>query len=70
MWKTEIVCGVCGCDGIGIGIVVGFEAYRGIGSLVVIVVGCAAFDCSCVVVGNVGLFLLGGCWEVDGFWVC
>ena len=60
MWKTEIVCGVCGCAGIGVGIVVGFEAYRGIGSLVVIVVGCAAFECSCVMVGNV----------VRCLWVC
>ena len=43
MWKTEIVSGVCGCAGIGVGIVVGFEAYPGIGSLVVIVVGSTAF---------------------------
>ena len=47
------MCGVCGCAGIGIGIVVGCEAYRGIGSEVVIVVGCGAFECNCVVVGTV-----------------
>ena len=66
MWKTEIVCRVCGCAGIGIGIVVGCEAYRGIGSLGVIVVGCAAFDCSCVVVGNVVVCLLGTLKHVIG----
>ena len=53
MWKTEIVYGVCGFAGIGVGIVVGFEAFPGIGSFVVIVVGSTAFGCSCVVVGNV-----------------
>ena len=58
MWKTEIVSGVCGCAGIGVGIVVGFEAYLGIGSLAVIVVGSTAFGCSCVVVGNVVVCLL------------
>ena len=61
--KTEIVCGVCGCAGIGIGIVVGCEAYRGIGSVVVIVVGCVAFECNCVVVGTVV-----GCLWVCFFW--
>ena len=37
---------------------VGFEAYPGIGSLAVIVVGSTAFGCSCVVVGNVVVCLL------------
>ena len=58
MQKTEIVCGVCRCVGIVIGIVVGCEAYGGIGNEVVIVVGCTVFDCSCVVVGNVVVCLL------------
>ena len=58
MWKTEIVYGVCGFAGIGVGIVVGFEAYLGIGSLAVTVVGSTAFGCSCVVVGTVVVCLL------------
>ena len=50
MKKTKIVCGVCGCIGIVIKIVVGCEAYGGIGTEVVIVVGCGACGCNRIVV--------------------
>ena len=63
MWKTEIVSGVCGCAGIGAGIVVGFEAYPGIGSLAVIVVGSTAFD---LVVLWWGMWLC-VCWSVSSW---
>ena len=51
--KTEIMCGVCRCVGIVIGIAVGCEAYGGIGTKVVIVVGCGGCGCNCIVVVTV-----------------
>ena len=60
------MCGVCRCIGIVIEIVVGCEAYGGIGTEVVIVVGCGACGCNCIVVGTVVRCL----WEVDVCWVC
>ena len=51
--RTEIVCGVCGCVGIVIEIMVGCEAYGSIGTEVVIVVGCGAWGCNCIMVATV-----------------
>ena len=69
--KTEILCGVCGCVGIVIGIAVGCEAYEGIGTEVVIVVGYGAFECNCVVVGTVvGCLWFCFVWGVGGRLMC
>ena len=60
MWKTEIVSGVCGCAGIGVGIVIEIVVrcggYGSIGIEVVIVVGCEACGCIRIVV-----VIMGGC---------